>query len=79
MPLEKEIRTFEREKPNLLSHQGKFVVIAGDEIAGVYVAYEDALRSGYQKFGLKPFLVRKIQAVEQAEHFTRDLALACRT
>jgi hypothetical protein len=79
MNLEREIQTFEREKTKLLANQGKYVVISGDEIAGVYVAYEDALRSGYQKFGLKPFLVRKIQAVEQAEHFTRDLAIGCHT
>jgi hypothetical protein len=30
MALEKELQTFQRELPNLLANEGKFVVISGD-------------------------------------------------
>jgi len=73
MALEKEIDTYRRELPNLLGSEGKFVVIEGDKIIGTFSSYEDALKIGYEKCGLKPFLVKKIQAVEQVQYFTRDL------
>ena len=79
MSLEKETATFDREKPNLLASEGKFVVISGDSILGKFDSYEDALGAGYEKCGLKPFLVRQIQAVEQIQHFGRDLELECPT
>ena len=49
MALEKEIETFNRELPGLLEQQGKFVVIHGSEVIGVFVSYEDALKVGYEK------------------------------
>ena len=79
MALEKEIETFNRELPNLLGEQGKFVVIHESQVIGVFVSYEDALKMGYEKCGLKPFLVKKIQAVEQVQYFSRDLQFSCRT
>jgi hypothetical protein len=63
MALEKELETFKRELPNLLAQEGKYVVVSGDDIVGVFAAYEDALTVGYEKCGLKPFLVKKIQAI----------------
>ena len=79
MALEKEIETYNRELPKLLSQQGKFVVISGDKVAGIFVSYEDALKAGYEKCGLKPFLVKRIQAVEQVQYFSRDLDFKCHT
>ncbi len=79
MALEKELETFHRELPGLLDQEGKFVVICGDQIVGIYVSYEDALKVGYEKCGLKQFLVKKIQAVEQAQYFSRDLDFPCHT
>jgi len=79
MALEKEIETFNRELPNLLAQEGKFVVVSGDRMIGVYDSYEDALKIAYEKCGLKPFLVKKIQAVEQIQYFSRDLNFGCRT
>jgi hypothetical protein len=77
--LEKELKTFARELPNLLANEGKYVVVAGDSIIGIFSAYEDALQAGYEKRGLEPFLVKKIQAFEQAQYFSRDLSSACPT
>jgi hypothetical protein len=79
MELEKELETFKRELPNLLADEGKFVVVTADCIVGTFVAYEDALAAGYEKCELKPFLVKKIQAVEQAQCFSRDLTFTCPT
>ena len=81
MALEKELETFKRELSNLLaqSGEGKFVVICGEEVTGIYEAYGDAIKVGYEKCGLNPFLVKKIQAVEQVQFFSRDLEFTCRT
>ncbi len=80
MALEKELETLKRELPNLLAEEGKYVVVSGDEVLGIYAAYEDALKVGYEKRGLKPFLVKKIQSIEQVQFFTRNLCFEpCRT
>ena len=63
-----------------MADEGKYVVVSGDQILGTYTAYEDALKVGYEKCGLKPFLVKKIQSVEQVQFFSRDLCFdPCRT
>ena len=73
-PLEQERRTYEEKKPELLSASaGKFVVIHGDEVAGVWDTQEDALRAGYGRFKLEPFLVKEISEVERVHYFTRDM------
>ena len=77
MALEKELETFKRILPTLLGEEGKYVVISGEEIVGTFSAYDDALASGYEKCGLKPFLVKKIQAIEQIQYYSRDLAFTC--
>ena len=59
MALEKELETFQRELPNLLADEGKFAVVSADQILGIYTSYEDALAIGYEKCGLKPFLVKR--------------------
>ena len=70
--LKTELETYHCNKERLVSQsEGKFVVIHGDEIAGVWHTYEDALRAGYQKFGLRPFLVKQIEAFEQVHSVTR--------
>lgn len=79
MALENELRTYKRKLPDLQSHEGKFVLIHGDNVVDIYGTYEDALKEGYEKFGLEPFLVKQIHAVEQIQSFTRDLVLSCHT
>jgi hypothetical protein len=79
MVLEKELETFQRELPNLLADEGKFAVVSGDQILGIYTSYEDALAIGYEKCSLKPFLVKEIRAIEQVRYFSRDLTFPCPT
>jgi len=78
MPLEKEQETFERELSRLLASAGKFVLIHGDDVTGIYDTYPDALKVGYERYGLTPFFVKQIAVVNRTNHFTRDIA-ACRT
>ena len=78
MSLEQEMQTYERELPHLLPQEGKFALVHGSDVAGVYDTYDDALKAGYEKYGLGPFLVKRIQAVEQVQYFTRPI-VPCRT
>jgi hypothetical protein len=54
-------------------NEGKYTVIKGDEIAGVWPTREEALAEAYQRFRLGPFLVKKIERNETVLHFSRDL------
>lgn len=73
MALEREVATYEAHLMDLLASQGKYVLIRGDEIAGVFDTYEAALDRGYQEYGPVPFLVKVIQPAEPILHFGRDL------
>jgi hypothetical protein len=77
-PLEKEIETYNRLLPTLMSDEGKYALIVGNDLAGVYVAYEDALKAGYEKAKLEPFLVKKISGSEVIAYFSRDVDGPCR-
>lgn len=76
MALEQEIATYNRILPTLLAQIGKFVLIKGEETAGVFDSYEEALKAGYEKFQLQPFLVKKISPTEQVAYITR-FAVPC--
>ena len=71
MALEKELATYKAHLPELKALAGKFVLIHGDDVIDTYASYDDALKVGYEKFGLKPFLVKRIEAVEQAHFLAR--------
>jgi len=73
MALEKELETYKAKLPELKEHEGKFVLIHGDQVVDFFAAYEDAIKAGYQQFKLDPFLVRQINAVEQVLHVTRPV------
>ena len=73
MTLATELQTYEAKLPGLTPEAGKFVLIKGTNVVDVFGDYEDALKAGYERFGLEPFLVKKIEAVETVHHFTRDV------
>lgn len=67
MALEREMETYRKRLPELKGeNEGRFVLIQGDRVVDTFASYEDALKVGYEKFGLDPFLVKKIEAVEQS-------------
>ena len=78
MALEKELATYKNHIDELKPEAGRFVLIHGDEVVGTFSAYDDALKAGYTKFGLDPFLVKQIEAVEQAHFISRFIAPARR-
>lgn len=74
-----ELETYEAAIQTLSQDMGKFVLIRGQDIIGKYDSYNDALQAGYEKFGITPFLVKKIAPPEQVQYFSRDLIAHCLT
>lgn len=60
--LKMELETFKKLLPQLAADQGKHALIHEDKLVGVYESYADALKIGYEKFGVHPFLVKRISA-----------------
>lgn len=59
--LEKERQLFADKHSELLAmYPDKFVVIKEDEIVGAFATIEEALSEAARRFGLQPFLVRKV-------------------
>lgn len=78
MALDRELETYQRLlHAELAAEDGRFALIAGDELLGVFDSYNDALTAGYQQRGLEPFLVKKVAVIETVAYFTRDLEPAC--
>jgi hypothetical protein len=74
--LSQELATYDRHKDELVAaHAGQFVLVHGDDIAGTWDTYKDALEAGYGQYGLQPFLVKQIRGTEQVQFFTRDLVV----
>jgi hypothetical protein len=71
MALERELATYKSRLPELKDSEGKFVLIHGDQVVDVYTSYEDAIKEGYAKFKLEPFLVIQIHSVEQVQFVSR--------
>jgi len=59
-------------KPDLLvSDEGKYVLIVGDQVLGPLESHEEAERAGYQRFGLGPLYVKQIVAEEPVFEVSR--------
>src|SRR5205809_391343 len=68
--LEAELKTYEQHKNELLATaRGKFALIRGTEVLGVYDSKMDAIAQGYKQFGNVPFLVKQIVEVETPQNF----------
>ena len=72
MALEQELATYNRKLVELKAeHEGKFVLIHGDEVVDTFSSYDDAIKAGYAQFKLEPFLVKQIRSIEQAQFISR--------
>jgi hypothetical protein len=78
-PLDKELATYKRLLPSLAGEEGRFALIAGEELVGIFDTYSDALASGYRARALEPFLVKQISTFEMIANFSRDLGAGCHT
>ena len=75
--IQTEIKTYNEKLPDLLTKEGKFVVIKGDEVIGTFDTYADAILTGRDKFKGDVFLVKQIAQHEQIFYFTRDFVDSC--
>ena len=74
MALEKELATYKAKLPELKGSEGKFVLIHGSDLVDTFSSYDDAIKEGYSRFKLDPFLVKQIQAVENVQFISRLVA-----
>ena len=74
--LDKEQRTYDAALTDMLkAGEGQYVVIRGEDICKIMPTYEDALRWGYETFGLQAFLEKQVSAVEPVAYFSRFAGL----
>jgi hypothetical protein len=74
--LEKELDAFQRQLPALLAdpaNKGRFALVSGETVEGLYPTFDEALGAGYDKFGLNPFLVKEVTDHEEPRYFSRNL------
>jgi hypothetical protein len=66
MILDHEMATYRSRLPELLKRDaGRWVVIHGDDLIGVYDTEEQAMEEGDERFLLEAFLVKQIVAVDK--------------
>jgi hypothetical protein len=64
--LEQELKFFADNKAKWVeNHPGKFVLVKGQELMGVFDQAEAALAEGARQFGAESFLVRQVNASEE--------------
>ena len=73
MALEREVETYRRKLPELLTEKGKYVLIFGDAIEGIFDTHDEAIEAGYQRHLNEAFLVRQIAEKEPVVSTTRNL------
>ena len=57
-PLELELKTYDRERGRLEhEHRGKFVLIRGEEIAGIFDDFQTASQHAAQRFKRDSYLI----------------------
>ncbi len=71
--LDTEVATYNAHLPELLQDVGRFVLIKGTGVSGIFDTYGDALKEGYEKFKLEPFLVKRIMPAEQISFISRSV------
>lgn len=77
MPLEQEWQTFLNELPRLLAdpaNRGKFALIHGAAVLGIFGSEDEALAAGYDRHGLDPFLVQEITDEKKPKYFSHNVS-----
>jgi hypothetical protein len=65
MALETEIARYNELLPELLaSGEGKYAVICGRDLVGVFDTNDAAYRAGLDRVGVNPFLLRQVLRVQ---------------
>jgi len=64
MIFERELETYRKALPDWIEQEGKWTLILGEEIGGIFDDFAQAIDAGYEKYGLQQFLVKEIHQVE---------------
>jgi hypothetical protein len=68
--LKKELQFYSSIKQTLLpQHEGKFALIHGEELVGIFTSDSDAYREGIKQFGQTPFLIQYVTEKEETEKY----------
>ena len=68
--LRTEYQTYKARKPELLPGAlGKWVLIKGDQVLGMFETRHEALRAGYRRYLDESFLVQQVLEVDPVYHF----------
>jgi hypothetical protein len=69
--LETELQYFNEHRAEFMEQAaGKFALIKGDRLIGMFDSETSAIRNGYQKLGNVPFLVKQVTEVDIPLTFT---------
>jgi hypothetical protein len=69
--LQQEWDFFEQQRLDLLAQApGKYALVKGSELIGIFDTELEAVRAGYQKIGNEPFLVKHIVEADIPLQFT---------
>jgi len=72
--LELEMKTYEKSKADLVKkHEGKYVLIKGEEVIEVFESQRDAFQEGNSRFSRKPFLVKQVLKDEEPFDFEKSV------
>jgi hypothetical protein len=69
--LERELAYFDQHRSELVDRaKGKFALIKGESLMGIYDDQLAAIEAGYRGIGDEPFLVKQIAEVDMPVNFT---------
>jgi len=63
-PLDEEAAIYAAMKPDLLAHEGQYVVIKGREVVGIYPTLDEVEDVAFARFGMEPVFVKQIRRDE---------------
>ena len=72
-PISREIDYYHRHLKDWEGRDGEFILIKEESVVDFFSSYDDALKAGYQKFGLEPFLVKQINTIDRGSFISRSI------
>ena len=63
--IEQALETYEKSYAEIIRNLGKYVLIKGNSIVEYFASYRDAVRAGYERFGITDFLVKRVQQEDE--------------
>jgi hypothetical protein len=80
MELDQELATFQKELPKLLAaHKGEYALVKGERVDSFWLTEDEAFDAGCARFGVEPFLVKKVEEKEEPIQTVVDLNPPCRS